>query len=58
MHRGKAGEPQRKMLEWYLPQKQPPDDPLKIAMQCNFGRDQLAKVNALVPENHNKADRC
>lgn len=46
------------MLEWYLPQKQPPDDPLKIAMQCNFGRDELAKVNALVPEDHNKADRC
>ena len=56
-HRGRAGERQRKMLEWYLhSKKQLPDDPLKIARQCNFGQDQLAKVNDLVAEDHNTAD--
>ena len=56
-HRGRSGERQRKMLEWYLHSKtQLPDDPLKIARQCNFGQDQLAKVNDLVEEDHNKAD--
>ncbi|MBG8183375.1 IS256 family transposase, partial [Enterococcus faecium] len=56
-HRGRSGERQRKMLEWYLHSKtQLPDDPLKIARQCNYGQDQLAKVNDLVPEDHNKAD--
>ena len=56
-HRGRSGERQRRMLEWYLHSKtQLPDDPLKIARQCNFGQDQLAKVNDLVPEDHNTAD--
>lgn len=57
-HRGRTGERQRKMLEWYLHSKtQLPDDPLTIARQCNFGQDQLAKVNNLVEEDHNKADQ-
>ena len=45
------------MLEWYMHSKtQLPDDPLKIARQCNFGQDQLAKVTDLDREDHNKAD--
>lgn len=56
-HRGRGGEHQRKMLEWWLYTKTHlPDDPLTIARQCNFGQDQLAKVNDLVPEDENKAD--
>ena len=39
------------------PKKQLPDDPLDIARQCNFGQDQLAKVNDLAEEDHNKADQ-
>lgn len=46
------------MLAWYLHAKrQLPDDPLEIARQCNFGQDQLAKINDLVPEDHNEADQ-
>ena len=46
------------MLEWYLhTKKQLPDDPLNIARQCNYGQDQLAKVNDLAEEDHNKADQ-
>ncbi|EKU94465.1 IS256-like element ISAmas1 family transposase [Winkia sp. ACRQY] len=57
-HRGRSGERQRKMLEWCLYAKtQLPDDPLTIARQCNFGQDQLAKVNDLAEEDHNKADQ-
>ena len=57
-HRGRSGERQRKMLEWYLHSKtQLPDDPLEIARQCNYGQDQLAKVPGLVPEDHNNADQ-
>jgi len=57
-HRGRTGERQRKMLEWYLHTKtQLPDDPLEIARQCNYGQDQLAKVPGLVPEDQNKADQ-
>ena len=56
-HRGRTGERQRKMLEWYLySQTQLPDDPLEIARQCNFGQDQLAKVQGLTPEDHNTAN--
>ncbi|GAB3948420.1 IS1249 family transposase [Corynebacterium tapiri] len=56
-HRGRSGERQRKMLEWYLHTKtHMPDDPLRIARQCNFGQDPLAKVNDLVLEDHNDAD--
>lgn len=57
-HRGRSGERQRKMLEWCLHAKtQLPDDPIKIARQCNFGQDQLAKVNDLAQEDHNQADQ-
>ena len=46
------------MLEWYLhTEKQLPDDPLDIARQCNFGQDQLAKVNDLAEEDHNNVKR-
>ena len=56
-HRGRSGERQRKMLEWYLHSKTHlPDDPLKIARQCGYGQDQLAKVPDLVSEDRNKAD--
>ena len=56
-HRGRSGERQRKMLEWYLQTKTHlPDNPLEIARQCAFGQDQLAKVPDLVPEDRNKAD--
>ena len=42
------------MLEWYLhTKKQLPDDPLDIARQCDFGQDQLVKVNDLAEEDHN-----
>ncbi|QNE89451.1 IS1249 family transposase [Corynebacterium incognita] len=58
IHRGRSGERQRRMLEWWLHSKtQLPDDPLQIARQCNFGLDQLAKVNDLEPEDHNAADQ-
>lgn len=57
-HRGRNGERQRRMLEWYLHSKtQLPDNPLEIARQCNFGQNQLAKVTDLVLEDHNKANR-
>ena len=47
-HRGRGGERQRKMLEWWLHQQTPlPDDPHKIARQQNWGKDQLAKVQVL-----------
>lgn len=56
-HRGRGGEHQRKMVEWWLHSKtQLPDDPLMIARQCNFGQDQLAKVSDLVREDLNTAD--
>lgn len=57
-HRGRGGEHQRKMLEWWLYTKtQLPDDPLTIARQCNFGQDQLATVHDLVPHDENKANQ-
>lgn len=42
------------MIDWWLYLKtELPDDPLEIARQCNWGQDQLAKVNALIlKENH------
>ena len=40
-----------------IPTKQLPDDPVRIARQCNFGQDQLAKVNDLAEEDHNKTDQ-
>lgn len=57
-HRGRSGKRQRKMLEWYLhTKKQLPDDPRNTARQCNYDQDQLAKVNDLAEEDHNKADQ-
>lgn len=56
-HRGRGGERQRRMLEWWLHAKtQLPDDPHEIARQSHYGQDQLAKVSDLVPEDLNKAD--
>lgn len=53
-HRGLTLEHQRRMIDWWLYLKtQLPDDPLEIARQCNWGQDQLAKVNALIhKESH------
>ncbi|ODS16575.1 IS1249 family transposase [Corynebacterium diphtheriae] len=56
MHRGRSGERQRTMLEWWLYSKtQLPDDPVEIAKQCNWGNDQLAKVT-VITHNENQAD--
>lgn len=55
-HRGRGGEHQRKMLEWWLHAKTPlPDDPIEIARQHNWGKDQLAKVHILT-HNENQAN--
>ncbi|QRP13861.1 IS1249 family transposase [Corynebacterium kroppenstedtii] len=55
-HRGRSGEHQRRMLDWWLYLKTHlPDDPIQIARQCNFGQDQLTKVSALTC-NENQAD--
>ncbi|WP_340049796.1 IS1249 family transposase [Corynebacterium parakroppenstedtii] len=55
-HRGRSGQHQRKMLEWWLyTHTHLPDDPLEIARQCTFGQDQLAKVTTLT-YNENHAD--
>ena len=55
-HRGRSGEHQRRMLEWWLYlQTELPDDPVEIARQSNWGQDQLAKVPILT-HNENQAD--
>lgn len=55
-HRGRGGEHQRRMLEWWLYLKtELPDDPITIARQSNWGQDQLAKVS-LLSRNENSAD--
>ena len=55
-HRGRRGEHQRRMLEWWLYLKtELPDDPVEIARQSNWGQDQLAKVQTLT-HNENQAD--
>ena len=55
-HRGRSGEHQRRMLEWWLYlQTELPDDPVEIARQSNWGQDQLAKVSTL-SHNENQAD--
>ena len=55
-HRGRRGEHQRKMLDWWLYLKtELPDDPLEIPRQSNWGQDQLAKVLSLT-HNENHAD--
>ena len=56
-HRGRSGEHQRRMLEWWLYLKTPlPDDPVTIARQQRWGQDALAKVTALTTTNENQAD--
>lgn len=55
-HRGRSGEHQRRMLEWWLYLKtELPDDPVQIARQSNWGQEQLAKVPILI-HNENQAD--
>lgn len=56
-HRGRSGEHQRRMLEWWLYLKtELPDDPITIARQQRWGQDALAKVTALTTANENQAD--
>lgn len=55
-HRGRRGEHQRKMLDWWLYLKtELPGDPIEIARQSNWGQNQLAKVTTLT-RNENQAD--
>lgn len=55
-HRGRSGEHQRKMLDWWLYLKtELPGDPIHIARQSNWGQNQLAKVTTLT-RNENQAD--
>ncbi|SDR98563.1 MULE transposase domain-containing protein [Corynebacterium timonense] len=55
-HRGRSGEHQRRMLDWWLYLKtELPDDPVEIARQSNWGQDQLAKASTLT-HNENHAD--
>lgn len=55
-HRGRSGEHQRRMLDWWLYLKtELPDDPVHIARQSNWGQNQLAKVLPLT-HNENSAD--
>ena len=47
-YRGRSGERQRRMLDWWLYLKtELPDDPIRIARQSNWGQGQLAKVSTL-----------
>ena len=55
-HRGRTGEHQRRMLDWWLYLKtELPDDPVRIARQSDWGQGQLAKVSTLT-QNENQAD--
>ena len=55
-HRGRSGEHQRRMLDWWLYlQTELPDDPVEIARQSNWGQDQLAKVSTLT-QHENQTD--
>lgn len=57
LHRGRRGERQRKMIEWWLHSKTlMPDDPVEIARQCRFGQDQLSKAKDLANPDENTAD--
>ena len=57
LHRGRGGERQRRMLEWWLYlHTEDPIPPAQIAKEQNWGRDALAKVHA-TPHNENKADQ-
>ena len=53
-HRGRAGERQRKMIDWWLyNHTELPGDPLEIARQSHFGQDLLAKAKELAAEDIN-----
>ncbi|WP_067473417.1 IS1249 family transposase [Dietzia timorensis] len=55
-HRGQAAEHQRLMCEWWLYLKtEAPDDPLQIARGQQWGKNALAKAQALT-HNENLAD--
>ena len=55
-HRGRSGEHQRRMLDWWLYLKtELPDNPVGIARQSNWGQNQLAKVLPLT-RNKNSAN--
>ena len=55
-HRGRSGERQRRMLDWWLYLKtELPDDPVRIARQSDWGQGQLAKVSTLT-QTANQAD--
>ena len=55
-HRGRSGERQRRMLDWWLYLKtELPDDPVRIARQSDWGQGQLAKVSTLT-QTENQAD--
>lgn len=55
-HRGRSGEHQRRMLDWWLYLKtELPDNPVGIARQSNWGQNQLAKVLPLT-RNENSAN--
>lgn len=57
VHRGRSGEHQSRMIDWWLYLKtHMPDDPIEIARQCNWGNDQLAKV-PVITRDENKADQ-
>lgn len=48
-HRGMSKEHQRTAIDWWLASKtQLPADPVKTARQQRWGKDALAKVNALL----------
>lgn len=42
---------QRLMIDWWMHLRtQLPDDPLAVARQCNWGKDQLAKVKEITSQ--------
>lgn len=58
LHRGRGGERQRRMIEWWLHSKTHlPDDPIEVARQQRFGQDALAKVTALTQPNESQANQ-
>ena len=55
-HRGRSGERQRCMLDWWFYLKaELPDDPIRIARHSNWGQHQLVKVSTLT-QTENQAD--
>ncbi len=52
LHRGRSGEHQRLMLDWWLYLRtQAHENPADIARRANWGRDALAKVNTTPQQN-------